>query len=80
MYAVWTFLIFRTFSVDPWMTSKKAFWISVLIGAVTGVILEYGQYFMGQGRSFEFADMVANALGALIGSEAGYIYFLRKNR
>lgn len=80
MYAVWTFLFFRALSSGASMSLKKAFWMTLIIGTLTGVVLEYGQYFMAQGRSFELADMAANALGALIGSEVGYFYFLRKTR
>ena len=80
MYAVWAFLFLRALSSSEGMTLKKSFWMTLIIGVFTGTILEYGQYFMAQGRSFELADMLANALGALIGSEAGYFYFLRKKR
>ena len=68
MYAVWTFLFFRALSGNQGMTSSRVFWISVLTGALTGVVLEFGQLYMHQGRSFEVADMVANALGAGVGA------------
>ena len=80
MYAIWAFLIFMALSGYPLASKTKAFWISVLLGAFTGVALEYGQYFMHQGRSFELADMIANAFGALIGSLCSYLYFSRKNK
>ncbi len=80
MYAIWAFLIFMALCGYPLNSKTKAFWISVLLGAITGVALEYGQYFMHQGRSFELADMIANALGALIGAVSGFIYFRRKNK
>ena len=80
MYAIWAFLIFMALSGYPLISQTKAFWISVLLGAITGVVLEYGQYFMHQGRSFELADMIANAFGALIGALCGFMYFSRKNK
>ncbi len=80
MYAIWAFLIFMALCGYPLISKTKAFWISVLLGAVTGVALEYGQYFMHQGRSFELADMIANAFGAVIGSVSGFLYFSRKNK
>ena len=80
MYALWTFLFLRALSAGSQMSLKESFWISVVTGALAGVALEYMQLFMHQGRSFELADMAANALGALIGSEAGYFYFLKKKR
>jgi xanthine/uracil permease len=78
MYAVWTLLFFRAIQGNPVLSPMRSFWISVLVGALTGAVLEFGQYFMGQGRSFELADMVANALGAGIGAGTGYFFFARK--
>ncbi len=80
MYAIWAFLIFMSLSGYPLLSKRKAFWTSVLLGAFAGVALEYGQYFMHQGRSFELADMIANAFGALIGAVSGFLYFSRKSR
>jgi VanZ family protein len=53
-------------------------WISIGIGAGTGALLEFGQYFMALGRSFELADMLANALGASVGAWAGFFLYTRK--
>jgi len=78
MYAIWTFLIFIALAGYPRFSKAKAFSTSVLLGTITGVALEYGQYFMHQGRSFELADMIANAFGALIGSASGFLFFSRK--
>jgi len=80
MYAVWTFLFFRALSSGPRFSLKRSFWITLIFGTLTGVALEYGQLYLAQGRSFELADMVANTLGAIIGSESGYFYFLRKRK
>lgn len=80
MYAIWAFLIFMALSGYPLISPKKVFRISVLLGAATGVALEYGQYFMHQGRSFELADMIANAFGALVGALSGFKYFSRRNK
>lgn len=80
MYAIWAFLIFMALSGSPLLSKTKAFWISVLLGACTGVALEYGQYFMHQGRSFELADMIANAFGALMGSICGFLYVSWKSK
>ena len=80
MYAIWAFLIFMALSGYPIISKTKAFCISVLLGAITGVALEFGQYFMHQGRSFELADMIANAFGALVGAFSGFKYFSRRNK
>ncbi|HEY3386947.1 MAG TPA: VanZ family protein [Saprospiraceae bacterium] len=78
MYAVWTFLIFRSISFNPNRTANQWLWISILVGASMGVILEIGQLTMHQGRSFELADMLANALVAGVGAWIGKLYFTRK--
>jgi VanZ family protein len=80
MYAIWAFLICMALSGYPLLPGRKAFWLTVILGAITGVGLEYGQYFMHQGRSFELADMIANAFGAVIGAVCGFMYFSRKNK
>lgn len=74
MYAIWTFLIFRTLMSGVTVSVERAFWVAVLVGSVAGIGLEYGQYFMHQGRSFELADMIANAAGALAGAWAGQLF------
>ena len=80
MYAIWTLLFFIALKGGPGMTGKRSFWISMLVGALTGAILEFGQYFMAQGRSFELADMVANAVGAAVGAGSGFLVVKGKNR
>lgn len=77
MYAIWTFFIYRAFSHHAVTSSGRSVFYTVLLGAVTGVALEFGQLYMNQGRSFEMADMVANAVGALCGTAAGYYFFSR---
>jgi glycopeptide antibiotics resistance protein len=78
MYGVWAFLFFHALSFSR--TLKKSLWITILVAALTGIILECAQYLMRQGRSFEFADMLANALGAIIGGWTGLflVNFRRK--
>jgi len=78
MYAVWTFLVFRAFSFNSSRPATQWLWISVIIGAAVGVALEFGQLTMHQGRSFELADMLANAFGAGIGAVTGKLYFRKR--
>ncbi len=80
MYAIWIFLFFIALKGSPGLTGKGSFWISMLVGSLTGAVLEFGQYFMGQGRSFELADMVANVVGAGVGAGSGLFLFDRKSR
>lgn len=78
MYAIWTLLIYWPLQCQPARGSGRAVWIALITGVVIGIVLEFGQYFMRQGRSFEVADMVANALGAMTGVVAGMWLFSRK--
>lgn len=71
MYAVWTFLIVKALMSGMTVSVGRALGVAVLVGSIAGIGLEYGQYFMHQGRSFELADMVANAAGALAGAWGG---------
>ena len=79
MYMIWTFLVYYASTAVGGNPSGKTFWKAVLVGAIIGVALEYGQKFMHQGRSFEAADMIANTLGALIGALGGVLWRKLKN-
>ena len=72
MYAIWTFLIQWTLYKQKPAKGMKSLWLTLIFGAVTGILLEVGQLTMHQGRSFEVADMLANALGAV----AGVLFYL----
>ena len=75
MYAVWTFLFVLALSKESSASDRKTMWITILIGTLTGIILEIGQYYMKLGRMFEIMDMVANMLGACIGALAGSQFY-----
>jgi len=79
MYAIWTFLIARALHRSSDYSSQKIFWFSFLTGCIIGVVLEYGQYTITVGRSFEIADMVANAVGSAVGA-IGYFLIFQKNK
>ena len=66
MYAIWVFIMVVTSSVRK-TTAAGRLYIPMWIGIVVGAGLEFGQRWMHQGRSFEVADMVANAAGAFAG-------------
>jgi len=66
MYGIWAY--FLALSMKKPGGSHPPFLWPVLIGAGVGILLEFGQLWMHQGRSFELADMMANALGALFGA------------
>ncbi len=79
MYAIWSFLIYHAFIRPDKLTPAKAFWLTILLSSLIGILLEYGQNTVFIGRSYELADMVANALGAVAGTIAGYIVIKKKS-
>ncbi len=72
MYAIWSFLIYNAFFRPNKLTRPQAFWSTIILSTLIGIALEYGQNTVTIGRSYELADMVANALGAISGSLFGY--------
>ena len=72
MYAIWAFLMYYALSGHSGRSLRNAFLISMVVCALTGVALEFGQYYIASGRSFEVADMLANAAGAILGAFVGW--------
>ena len=70
MYAVWAFLLHYAFRKKSVVTFSGAFWYSFIIISLIGITLEFAQDTITQGRSFEYADMLANTFGAFAGSFA----------
>ena len=67
IYAVWCFLILYAWKGNSQLSENKRLWITFLLAALTGVLLEFGQSTITMGRSFEVPDMMANAAGSLVG-------------
>jgi len=66
-YGVWSFLFLFAAQKTLGDAKKIKLWIiGVLV--LVGCGLEFGQYYMHEGRSFEVLDMVANSLGAICGT------------
>jgi VanZ family protein len=80
MYSVWTFLVFRAWSGTSNISKSRLMALTFLLGTLTGIVLEYGQYLMTVGRSFEIADMIANAVGSVSGVITAKMISLRPNR
>ncbi len=72
MYAIWALLMYYAFSGMAGMSGRKAFLISLTICGLTGVVLEFGQYYFASNRYFEIEDMLANAAGAMVGALVGW--------
>src|SRR5687768_12564052 len=67
MYAVWAFLIYRALAHGLSVSGLKLAALLFIVTTITGIALEYSQYAVTEGRSFEMADMIANGAGALMG-------------
>lgn len=78
MYAGWTFFILYGLNGYAGISGRMKINLSLFIGIVIGIWLEFGQKWMHQGRSFEGWDMLANALGAMSGVVA--FLFLQRIR
>lgn len=78
MYAVWAYFIFNAFSGNKNITLRKALWMAIFTGTFAGILLEFGQYAMTMGRSFEIGDMIANGVGSVAGAFIGGIFVARK--
>lgn len=68
VYGLLTWLILRGIwrSKDRTITNKQIALV-VLFAAGWGVLMEFVQYAFVPGRFYEYADMLANAIGALLG-------------
>jgi len=69
-------IMFGGFTICLWFDSIKQnhlrkipWWLVMLLAlasSLTGVVIEYLQQAMGQGRSFEYADMFSDVAGAFL--------------
>lgn len=77
LFATWTILYGLAFS----LISKKKFswWTPIIAGIIFGVLIEVLQNYLPYNRSFEWMDIVADALGALA---AGLVlrFIIRKKK
>ena len=73
VYAVFAVLLYLP--LQNWRIS--AGWTATLLSALFGASMEFLQASLSTGRSFEFADMLANSVGAIIGT-LGIRWWLRR--
>jgi VanZ family protein len=65
-YAIWSCLFLLAAFKNFHNTQSSTWWI--VIGLIlVGCGLEFAQYYLHEGRSFEVLDMVANGIGAICG-------------
>jgi len=76
-YGVWSFLFL--FAAQKTLGyCKQRMWQIVGLLILVGCGLEFGQYYMHEGRSFEVLDMVANSLGSISGAFIERFIFKKK--
>jgi VanZ family protein len=76
-YGVWSFLFL--FAAQKTLgDSKKIMWWIIGALILVGCGLEFAQYYMHEGRSFEVLDMVANSIGSVLGAWIGLGLLNRK--
>ncbi len=63
-YLVMTFLFLCSLGSQQW----KHILIAIIICSLYGVLMEYLQRTTGQGRHFDYYDIIANIIGSLIGA------------
>ncbi|MDZ4667458.1 MAG: VanZ family protein [bacterium] len=64
LFGMQSFLIAFAYHQDKKNTNWNNIHLSVLIGILYGVLIEFLQYAIFINRSFDYADMLADALGA----------------
>ena len=75
-YFVMTWLWLRAFSIKS--MSHRIFSYAFLISFFVGYVMELGQKFWFEGRSFEYDDMVANTFGALLATWMYYTFIFKQ--
>jgi VanZ family protein len=76
-YGVWAFLLILAAQKNFGANTARNWWIVAAL-CLVGCGLEFGQYYMHQGRSFEVLDMLANTLGSVTGFFVSR-FFLKKS-
>ncbi len=81
IYAVFTWLIlFGLQRRKRAKLSRRQIIISVVFAAFYGILMEFVQFAFVPGRYYEYGDMVANTLGALLGLSLFIPLLRRKGR
>ena len=71
-YGIWSFLfLFASGRISGYSGIRSAWMVASL--CLVGCGLEFAQYYLHEGRSFEVLDMVANTIGALLGWAGGKV-------
>ncbi|MFY8021049.1 MAG: VanZ family protein [Bacteroidia bacterium] len=63
MFAIMTYSLIIGIDLNNW--SRRNYWIAGLFSSLYGIIIEFIQGAFLIYRSFDYADMLANAIGAM---------------
>ena len=77
MYAVMAFLLMHGIWKSTGGTARRNVILAGVLTVLLGVILEWIQHTMRQGRHFEVMDIIANISGTFIGC-AAYLIFRKQ--
>lgn len=81
VYAIFTWLIlFGLQRKKGAKLSRRQIVVSVVFAALYGILMEFVQYAFVPGRFYEYADMLANTMGALLGFSLFVPVLRRKQR
>lgn len=62
-----TMILFDSIRRHAWRPVKiSIIWLAVLFSTAVGILIEYAQLNMALGRGFEYTDMIADFIGALL--------------
>lgn len=80
LFAVWCFLFCWPFRKSALSDDRRQYWflLIVITGIVYGIIIEFIQREMKQGRAFEINDVLADSIGCCLGYWGAIQFFLQK--
>ncbi len=76
VYGVLSCLLLYSFFLNDQKNIQKMKMISIIISSIYGILMEIMQYLFFPNRYFEFLDILANIIGAIIGVSI-YRYFFK---
>ena len=75
LYGIFTYLLLWGISKAEFSIRHKV-WKVIILSTSVGILMECLQYKIGNGRNFDFFDIIANIVGTYLGS---IFYLLRAN-
>lgn len=80
VYALWAMLLGMAWK-QFWLNAARRTALKIiLIGSLYGMLIEFLQGSLTSNRTFDIADMFANAFGCIIGTILIYLFFRKKRK